>query len=98
MAVYLQESAVAHLDDLPPDGPPHLACQVQAGIGLIHGVALWAGEVDEMTAVFQHFCAAGLLTRPMTEHWTPIRQALLWIGISGAGQGSQAQSILFFAN
>ena len=63
MAVYLQESAVAHLDDLPPDGPPHLACQVQAGIGLIHRVTLRAWEVDEVAAVFQHLRAAGLLSR-----------------------------------
>ena len=46
MAFCLQECPVAHLDDLTPDSLPHLAGQVQAGVGLIHGIALRAGEVE----------------------------------------------------
>ena len=60
MAAGLQESSVAHLDDLAPDSPAHFAGQVQAGVCLIHGVTLRTGEVDEVAAVLQHLRAAGL--------------------------------------
>ena len=43
--------------------PTHFTGQIQAGIRLIHGVALRAGEVNKMAAVFEHFCTAWLFTR-----------------------------------
>ena len=36
----------------------HLTGQIQAGIRLIHGVALRAGEVNKMAAVLQHLSTA----------------------------------------
>lgn len=60
--VGLQECPVAHLDDLALYVAAHLAGQEQTGIGLVHGIALGSGEVDEVAAVLQHFGTAGLLS------------------------------------
>ena len=50
----LQERAIADLEHLPPNRAAHFAGQVQAGIGLVNGLALRAGEVDKMAAVLKH--------------------------------------------
>ena len=59
----LQERSIADLKDLPFHMASHFACQIQAGIRLIHGVALRAGKIDKMAAVFEHFCTAWLFAR-----------------------------------
>ena len=57
----LQKCTVADLDDLALHMPAHVGCEEQAGVRLIHRIALRPGKVDEMFAVFQHLCASGLL-------------------------------------
>lgn len=49
------------MEDLSPDGPAHLAGKVQTGIRLVDGLALRAGEIDKVAAVFQHLGPTGLL-------------------------------------
>ena len=63
----LEERAVADLDDLAFDRTAHLTCEVEAGVGLVYRLALGAGEVDEVSAVFEHLRAAGLFTRLVCE-------------------------------
>ena len=59
----LEERAVADLEHLPAHGAAHFACEVEAGVGLVYRLALGAGEVDEVSAVFEHLRAAGLFAR-----------------------------------
>jgi hypothetical protein len=40
----------------------HIGGKEQARIGLIYRIAFRAGEVNEVLAVFQHFCSTGLFT------------------------------------
>ena len=57
VAVKLQEGAVADLDDLALDVSAHIGGEEEAGVGLVDGVALRAGEVDKVPAVLQHLRA-----------------------------------------
>ena len=58
----LEECAVTDLQHLPLHMAAHLTGKIEAGVRLIDRLALRPGEVDEMTAVFQHLRAAGLHT------------------------------------
>ena len=60
----LKESPVADLHYLSFYMAAHLTGQIQAGIRLIHGVALRTGEVNKMAAVLQHLSSTWLFSPP----------------------------------